>query len=440
MLTNLHFDEKTQYLFPGNRGANQVHDLSLDDLFQLMAETGFQDEEYTKIINAIVAQRDADVQAGKPTGSGWELGELAVMYSGGAVVAYPNGMRFITFPSKRHLFRGENQKYPATIPSLRRDLDRFTDDREKELNFAVAQLRKWQFSELIWNINIVPYWEAKLSEVNYDALAQHYGFKTCLLDLTSDLKTALFFATCKYKSETDSFLPLTQEDIDKSEETKYGYIFHAPSRQIDFLIGSSLKAMKLTSNANKTCYWQNGDMDGIAFQIGYQPLYRCHYQSGYIYPMRYEKPLQENSVFEKLRFKQSVFLSNHVYEMMDKGKKVFPNEGISEIRSIVDELKYSVVFSREQLDCIFNVIGINRKIFPFYEDLLRAINGFHVKEGVIRIVDGPVTPTIPSDLLKIVNSHYDGKDLLKVIGGFRQTDFDRMIREKRCRELFGTLI
>jgi len=37
-----------------------------------------------------------------------------------------------------------------------------------------------------------------MSEVNYKVLAQHYGFTTFLLDLTNNVKRALFFATCKY--------------------------------------------------------------------------------------------------------------------------------------------------------------------------------------------------------------------------------------------------
>ena len=52
-----------------------------------------------------------------------------------------------------------------------------------------------------------------------DALAQHYGFATHLMDLTNDFKAALFFATCKYVPETDSYRPLTQEAIDKSIQT-----------------------------------------------------------------------------------------------------------------------------------------------------------------------------------------------------------------------------
>ena len=70
----------------------------------------------------------------------------------------------------------------------------------------------------------------------------------------------------------------------------------------------------------------SGDLDGMAFQIGYQPLMRCHHQSGYIMPMMRGKCLQEDSRFEKMRFLQSEELSNQVFEMMDNGKKVFPNE------------------------------------------------------------------------------------------------------------------
>lgn len=32
----------------------------------------------------------------------------------------------------------------------------------------------------------------------------------------------------------------------------------------------------------KRFYLQSGDMDGVALQIGYQPLQRCTQQSGYI--------------------------------------------------------------------------------------------------------------------------------------------------------------
>ena len=62
---------------------------------------------------------------------------------------------------------------------------------------AVTNMRIEQFCKFLWQIHIVPYWEAYVSDVNYKALA-HYGFETHLLDLTNDFRNALFFATCRY--------------------------------------------------------------------------------------------------------------------------------------------------------------------------------------------------------------------------------------------------
>lgn len=51
-------------------------------------------------------------------------------------------------------------------------------------------------------------------------------------------------------------------------------------------------------NPNKPLNIESGCLDGIAFQIGMQPLMRCHYQSGYILPMIEDKPLEDNWEFE----------------------------------------------------------------------------------------------------------------------------------------------
>ena len=169
------------------------------------------------------------------------------------------------------------------------------------------------------------------------------------------LRQHYFFATCKYVPETDSYRPLTQADIDQNEDTRYGYIFHAPDWIIDYLNGGGYSKWGITrpyglaADPNRRFYLQSGDMDGVALQIGYQPLQRCAQQSAYIFPMRNEKPLQENWFFEKMRFKHSVELSKQVFEMMDGGKKVFPNEGISELQDYIDRIKHSTVFSMKEL-------------------------------------------------------------------------------------------
>lgn len=428
---------------------NLVHDITVDDINQLL-NYATQDDAWADAGKQTVIERDKALRSGQYTKkTDWLIEEFQIRNASGTVIHMPYGDRIITFPSKRQLFRGEVQNYHKSIPSLNRILADVTDEKEKELLRVIAYLRKWQFANLIWNINVVPYWSAKLSDVNFDALAQHYGFATHLLDLTNDFRAALFFATCKYDGDTDSFRPLTKEDIDKNEDTEYGYIFHAPDWVIDFFNGGGFSnwSMKhLYSNdgiaaRNKRFYLQSGDMDGVALQIGYQPLQRCHHQSGYIYPMRNVPCLQEDWHFEKLRFKQSVELSRQVYDMMDQGKKVFPYEGVAELKEYTDQIKHSTVFSVDELQAAYENDGVDKIIFPRIEDLKNDLVGYETKDGRVTIQDEPIKYHIPQELLDKVNSHYDGKDLLEAVGGMiHRKHPDEEYLKQRCIDIYGKLM
>lgn len=449
MASTLIYDQNS-WLFP-NPQKNIVHDITIDDINQLLSYAD-QDDAWAEAVKNEVSERDKALRSGTYTKkTDWLLEEFQITQTGGTVIHMPYGLRIITFPSKRQLFRGEVQNYHSSVPSLNRILKDGMDENEKELNRVKAHLRKWQFANLIWNINVVPYWEAKLSDVNFDALAQHYGLATHLLDLTNDFKAALFFATCRYIPETDSFRPLTQEDIDSSEDTQYGYIFHAPDWVIDYMNGGGFmnwsfehlhngNSMEMPDR-NKRFYLQSGDMDGVALQIGYQPLQRCAHQSGYIYPMRNIKPLQDDWHFEKLRFKHSVELSKQVYDIMDGGKKVFPNEGVTELRDYIEQIRHSVVFAMDELQAVFDCDGIDKSIFPSIDELKKLLDGYETSDGTIVIRDEPITYDIPRDLLDRVNNHYDGKNLMEAIGGMLHQKYpDQEYRKQRCIEIYGKLI
>lgn len=56
-------------------------------------------------------------------------------------------------------------------------------------------------------------------QVDYVGLAQHYGLKTDVLDVTNSIEVAMFFAMCDYDSDTDSYKP-------KHEDKQYvGYLY-----------------------------------------------------------------------------------------------------------------------------------------------------------------------------------------------------------------------
>ncbi|WP_270473747.1 FRG domain-containing protein [Bifidobacterium pseudocatenulatum] len=345
------------------------------------------------------------------------LEQSLMMRTEGTVIQMPYGLHIITFPSKGHLFRGEIQNYHKSIPSLNRMLKDGMSNKEKELIRVIAHLRKRQFGRLIWKINVVPYWEAEISDINFDALAQHYGLATHLMDLTNDFKAALFFATCKYVPETDSYRPLTQ-GVDKSEDAQFGYIFHTPDWTIDFLNGGgtewSFKHLYNTDPVNAACaerrfFLQSGDVDGLAFQIGYQPLQRCDHQSAYVYPMRNGRSLQSNWRFEKMRFRQSVEISQQVYQMMDEGKKIFPNEGVTELHDYIERIKHSVTFSMDELHEVYEDDGVKKALFPTFDTLKTALIGYATSDGMISIQNKPIEYDVPQKLLDTVNSHYDGK-------------------------------
>ncbi len=226
---------KGGWLYPG-KFSNEIHDITDDDIDDLILCAEEEDQWIERLreqVNGFNLH---------PHGSGMELViyQYLMTNTKGTVVDYPYG-RILTFNSSRHFFRGERQLYDESIPTLNRELQGKSPE-EQELIRVIADMRIHQFSKFIWKLHIVPYWEAKLCDVNYKALAQHYGFAAHLLDLPNDFRIALFFATCKYDENTGGFAPLTNKDIEESEDgekAKFGMIYHSLNWVFDFLVGDA---------------------------------------------------------------------------------------------------------------------------------------------------------------------------------------------------------
>lgn len=123
---------------------------------------------------------------------------------------------FMLLPSEQqypYLFRGQIENFTPCYPSLYRG-------DPTEIDIFIERLRLMQFIELINTHPVIDhFFKANHFNIDYVGLAQHYGIKTEMLDFTSELDIALFFAMCPYDKCTDSY-----RIIDKKENIGYLYI------------------------------------------------------------------------------------------------------------------------------------------------------------------------------------------------------------------------
>lgn len=443
----MNINDKSGWFFGAD--TKRTHDVSMDEL-QMLLELAEAEDQWAENVKQEVEYYDAH-----PHGSGIELlfHNFRVMNGEGAVVQFPFGY-ICTFRSRRHLFRGELQDYDFSEATLsrrcRRESGQMRSKRERELLHVVANMRIAQFRKLIWQFDIIPQWEGKLSEVNYKALAQHYGFETFLLDLTNDVRNALFFATCKWVE--DHFEPLTGEDIMQSERSRYGVIYHTPDWMIDFMNGDNLLKLQPSfekeMGRDRPSVIDTGLWDGVAYQIGLQPFYRCHTQSGYVYPMKTIGDIRHNGQFERIRFPQTVEFSNRIFQMMDEGKKIYPEEGITRIMDILEQMRRTWVFSEDDLSEAYEEDEADKKEFSSIDQLRAALQSsetarlieeaYGVENGQITIIRDEIEYPLTQEIIGDINAQYNDKSFLAPVGEKIYSKPEaRAYRKYRYFQIFG---
>lgn len=101
--------------------------------------------------------------------------------------------------SLHFLYRGQNQEFVPCVPSLYRG-------NPSDAEIFIEKMRLVVFQRLLNTHPVIKkFFNKHHFKVDVEGLAQHYGLKTSVLDLTSNLNIALFFATCWYDHDNDEY-------------------------------------------------------------------------------------------------------------------------------------------------------------------------------------------------------------------------------------------
>lgn len=141
--------------------------------------------------------------------------------------------------------------------------------------------------------------------MNLYGLAQHYYNNTALLDLTSDIDVAAFFATQAYDRETDTYCPITDENH------KDGVLYYYEINEItDFL-------PKINSH--------------YISAIGLQVFPRSGNQKGFlINNINKDDDFNRFKNVRCVKFKHNAAIANEINAKFNGGEKLFPKDVLSE--------------------------------------------------------------------------------------------------------------
>ena len=260
----------------------------------------------------------------------------------GFLLSYPHGI-VMSQARGNYFYRGENNVFTSSVASVFR-----TKLPPYPYSHFVSKMRIELLKQSLQKLNFIQEWE--YGDILYEAIAQHYGIPTRLLDFTTNLDVALFFACCSYNSATKEYEP-----FEKPQE-KYSMLYIADNGFIENL---HLQAMAMQIRVDyqqpggEVFFHHNADIQ----PIGFQPFMRCSRQNGYAMYTNQSDNLLTNKLFQKIRIKHNddfVKFSAKIYDMMDGGKKLFPPDESKGMLKLVDIISESKCFSLDIFNKTFN--------------------------------------------------------------------------------------
>lgn len=206
----------------------------------------------------------------------------------------------VEFPDM--LYRGQVQEFIPCMPSLGRL--RHLEDK------LVAVCRNLAFEQAIRTHPYVQYcsrqsWNGYPLHIDYQGSAQHYGFHTDMLDVTSNFDVAMFFACCEWDSQQSSYQPVAYRP-------QPGVIYGVSPVLFD----------RDTAMAKY----------GAEFQfVGWQPLPRPAQQRAGAFIMQPGRCFATLPGVKRAYFRHDLRVAEKVWEVFQGGEILFPYDEVAEL-------------------------------------------------------------------------------------------------------------
>jgi len=204
-----------------------------------------------------------------------------------------------TSPSGMKFYRGENIYHEVCKPSLFRDLS--------TNNILIERLRTCEFVLLLESHPIVKDFLNSGYDIEPIGLAQHYGLKTNILDLTNNKWVAAFFACATTNSNGE------YELLDSAFENKMGILY-----SLDVEPGVFYKDILV---------------------IGAQPFERPTKQNAYAISLSEEDNFNDRKGLRVIPFKHDKDAESILFDIFYRSNKLFPEDILVDVVSNINEMK-----------------------------------------------------------------------------------------------------
>lgn len=339
----------------------------------------------------------------------------------GRLVTYPVIETVMTQQKQRNYYRGENAFYGSSKPGA----FRWGKGKPEWLVQRVNRLRSNEGGKFLDNFDSTFAWS--YSATNHYALCQHYGMKTEMVDITSDIWAALFFACMKF--DNGAWRPLREDEIAKADSRKDVF-----KRGGDSRYGIIYK--RLTEPVELE-WINNSDFWGSIYPIGFQPYMRCSYQHAYgmfINDSRYDMYTDER--FAKYKIRLTEELCNWVFEKTHEGKDIFPVDDIPDISGYMNKINESYRFSFDSFKAIMDGQNIPKGEWKRIQYELFQY-GYTIDTGNVQFITDEEVATInnayPPERAKMLTKIEPISDPLIIITTDEQSQKDREADDYKYR-------